>query len=299
MGREVTRIEVVDKKPNGVIAAAKVQANDREVEVCYEKKEVLTAKIINGYGSVDLPEEENDKSEVQKTVKSEKLCSQIVSTKPVATGLNSLRSAKITQSPNSSKSLQPNSPFSSRTPLQRDDKKHRGDEDTCSNASSVISKRTATSKLTLGSAPALRSSERAEKRREFYLKLEEKQRALEEEKNQYEARKKEEQDAAMKEMRKNLVIKANPVPSFYYEGPPPKTELKKLPLTRPKSPKLNQRRSSGDAVNSPRELWNRVHRSIDSHIKDRSNSPLTPKTKGQVIQRSGDDTQNQRTTKSG
>ncbi|OIW07156.1 hypothetical protein TanjilG_10129 [Lupinus angustifolius] len=235
MGREVTKIKVVDEKPNGVIAAAKVQENDREVKVCYEKKEVLSAKITNG--SVGLPEEENEKSEVQKTVGSEKLCSQIDSTKAVATGLNSPRSDKNTQSPNSSKNSQRQ---------QRDDKKHHGDEDTCSIASS--------SKVTLGSAPALRSSERAEKRREFYQKLEEKQQALEEEKSRYEARKKEEQEAAIKQLRKNLVIKAKPLPSFYNGGPPPKTELKKLPLTRPKSPKLNQRRSLGDAVKSSSEL---------------------------------------------
>ncbi|CAL0321023.1 unnamed protein product [Lupinus luteus] len=52
-------------KPNGVIAAAKVQVKDREAKVCYEKKEVLSAS-----------------------------------------GLNSPRNAKNTQSPNSSKNSQ-------------------------------------------------------------------------------------------------------------------------------------------------------------------------------------------------
>ncbi|RYR38825.1 hypothetical protein Ahy_A09g044054 isoform D [Arachis hypogaea] len=175
--------------------------------------------------------------------------------------------------------------------------------------------RTARSKVTVGSAPTFRSSQRAEKRREvlichqvnsdvilvkqmefqvnvmilifpiqFYMKLEEKQRALQEEKSQYEARLKEEQEAAIKQLRKNLVIKANPVPSFYYEGPPPKTELKKLPLTRPKSPKLNRRRSFGDAVNSSPEVCSRGARhSTGSHMKAGTNSPLTPKTKDQHI----------------
>ncbi|KAI3518907.1 hypothetical protein L1887_07797 [Cichorium endivia] len=100
--------------------------------------------------------------------------------------------------------------------------------------------------LTVGVAPSFRSAERAEKRREYYMKLMQKQQALEAEKIESEMRAKEEEEAALKEFRKSLCVKAHPVPSFYREGPLPKVEPKKMPVTRAKSPKLTRGRSCND-----------------------------------------------------
>ncbi|GFY84979.1 TPX2 (targeting protein for Xklp2) protein family [Actinidia rufa] len=104
------------------------------------------------------------------------------------------------------------SPLVSRKPLQPDNKKHPDEEDSCSvTSSTAAASRTLKTRATVASAPTFRCMERAEKRREFYSKLEEKHQALEAEKTQWEAR-------------------------------------TKLPPTRAKSPKLGRRKSCSDAV---------------------------------------------------
>ncbi|GAB4857180.1 hypothetical protein Ancab_015088 [Ancistrocladus abbreviatus] len=130
-----------------------------------------------------------------------------------------------------------------------------------------------TTRRSSGAGFAFRLDERAEKRKEFNMKVEEKINAKEAEKNNLQAKSKESQEAEIKQLRKSLKFKATPMPTFYKE-PPPKVELKKIPTTRAISPKLGRNKNAIAATNNSSE-------SVSCGSPHMSNSP-------KVIQANGD-----------
>ncbi|KAK7345201.1 hypothetical protein VNO77_15777 [Canavalia gladiata] len=151
---------------------------------------------------------------------------------------------------------------------EKTEKPNKEDDDAHSTNSSTTPRRRSS-----GSGFSFRLEERAEKRKEFFSKLEEKYQEKEAEKTNQQEKSKENQEAEIKQLRKTMTFKATPMPSFYKE-PPPKVELKKIPTTRPISPKLG--RNKGSAVNNNSEDKS----SSSPHGKQQQNDSTKAKVKG-------------------
>ncbi|KAH8500074.1 hypothetical protein H0E87_015347 [Populus deltoides] len=120
----------------------------------------------------------------------------------------------------------------------------------CSKSSSAKGSK---SRPPLISSPfSFRSDERAAKRKEFFEKLGEKNNAKEDtEKKHLQARPKEKAEYDIKKLRQSAVFGGKPRDDLHRGLRPPENSTMKIPLTRPRSPKLGRKSTSNVANSKP------------------------------------------------
>ncbi|OVA11904.1 TPX2 [Macleaya cordata] len=127
--------------------------------------------------------------------------------------------------------------------------------------------------------PIFKSDERAEKRKEFYMKLEEKMHAKEAEMNQIQARTQEETEAEIKQFRRSLNFKATPMPSFYQEAVSRGSDAKKALSTHAKATKSrSQSTSPGSRVAARSSAFSKSGHKHGITLNESMRTPAQPQT---------------------
>ncbi|KAK4763835.1 hypothetical protein SAY87_013273 [Trapa incisa] len=127
-----------------------------------------------------------------------------------------------------------------------------------------------------------KSEERAERRKEFYMKLEEKMHTKGAEINQIQERVQKKTEVEIKQFRKSLNFKANPMPSFYHiEGTKPSRETRRTQLSsespgQVKQPALRSRPKSKTGTQSVSSASDATKLTDDSVIVTMDSVSTTP-----------------------
>ncbi|KAK8969942.1 hypothetical protein KSP40_PGU007637 [Platanthera guangdongensis] len=130
-----------------------------------------------------------------------------------------------------------------------------------------------------------KSSERAEKRKEYNLKMEKKLHAKEAEKNEIQAKTEVVKEAELKQLRKSLNFKASPMPSFYHETTSRVSDVKKASTIIPVKPQEKSTPSPSSNRHCDHNCNRTISPSISSAIdeenrRDHTCSPMTSPISG-------------------